>query len=70
MWASIWTLLAVLSMAAPSCVGERLHDRHGGQPSDGKRAVDVAHWLPNMPRGHEDPLRGGVRVTNAEGMAG
>lgn len=28
--------------------------------------VDTAHWLPNMPRGHEERLRGGVRVTNAD----
>jgi hypothetical protein len=21
------------------------------------RPIDFAHWLPNMPRGHEDPLR-------------
>lgn len=28
--------------------------------------VDTAHWLPNMPRGHEDSERGGVRDTNAD----
>jgi hypothetical protein len=27
---------------------------------------DLAHWLPNMPRGHEDQQRGGDRKTNAD----
>lgn len=28
--------------------------------------IDVAHWLPNMPRGSEDQQRAGVRDTNAD----
>ena len=36
----------------------------------GHIAVDTAHWLPNMPRGSEDQLRGGDRVINADAVTG
>lgn len=36
----------------------------------GHLAVDIAHWLPNMPRGSEDRKRGSARVNNADDVAG
>jgi hypothetical protein len=55
MWRSVWILLALLAIAPRRLFGEPLAERlRVGLRSDGHAPFDLAHWLPNMPRGHED----------------